>query len=145
MEKWRYSSAIPTSALDREEWSASSPGHFTPGKDPRYQFYRRLDRPQSRSGCCGVEKNLFPFAGNRTAAFQPVAIPTELCITRLCFLFQNTYLFSLHRATFFDFIFFLFLSFSCANFVIGLEFNVIIIIIITTIILWLLSLFYVCH
>jgi hypothetical protein len=25
-----------TSALDRGEWSASRPGRFTPGKDPRY-------------------------------------------------------------------------------------------------------------
>jgi hypothetical protein len=33
---------------------------------------RRLDGPQSRSGRCGVEKNLVP-AGNRNPVFQPVA------------------------------------------------------------------------
>ena len=31
-------------------WSTSRPGHFTPGKQTRYPLYRRLGRPQGRSG-----------------------------------------------------------------------------------------------
>jgi hypothetical protein len=47
------------------------------GKSPRYSLDRRLGGSQRRSGRCGEEKSLDP-AGIRTAAGQPVAIPTEL-------------------------------------------------------------------
>jgi hypothetical protein len=30
------------------------------GKSPQYPLERRLDGPQSQSGCCGEEKNLLP-------------------------------------------------------------------------------------
>jgi hypothetical protein len=46
-----------TSTLDGVEWLAARPDCFIPGETPRY---RRLGRRQSRSGRCGVEKNLFP-------------------------------------------------------------------------------------
>jgi hypothetical protein len=45
-----------TSALDGE-WSASRPGHFTPGgKSPRYALDRRLGGIQSRDWCGGEKK-----------------------------------------------------------------------------------------
>ena len=39
-----------TLALDEGGWSTSCPGHFTPWKETRYPFYRRLGGPQGRSG-----------------------------------------------------------------------------------------------
>jgi hypothetical protein len=44
--------------LDAGEWSASSPSRFS----SRYRLDRRLGGPQSRSGCCGVKKNLSPLS-----------------------------------------------------------------------------------
>jgi len=42
-EEYRYSSTLSlTSALDRVECSMPPPGHFTPWKETRYPFYRRL-------------------------------------------------------------------------------------------------------
>jgi hypothetical protein len=50
-----------TLALDGGEWSASRPGHFTPGgKNPRYPLDRRLGGPQNRSRRGGVERDLSP-------------------------------------------------------------------------------------
>jgi hypothetical protein len=44
-----------------------------PGKNSsRYPLDMRLTKPQNRSECCGEEKNL-AFAGNQTAAVEPVA------------------------------------------------------------------------
>jgi hypothetical protein len=51
----------------RWRWSASRPCHFTPGKKPRYPFYRRLRGPQSRSGRYGEVKIFYP-TGTRTPA-----------------------------------------------------------------------------
>jgi hypothetical protein len=43
--------------IDRGEWSASRPGHFTlQRKSHRYPLYRRLGGPQSRSAYGGEEK-----------------------------------------------------------------------------------------
>jgi hypothetical protein len=36
-----------------------APAALPPGKEPRYALDRRLDGPQSRSGRCGEEKNLY--------------------------------------------------------------------------------------
>jgi hypothetical protein len=47
---------------------------------PQYPSYRRLVRPQSRSGRCGEKKNL-TLAGISTPAVQSVAIPAELTRT----------------------------------------------------------------
>jgi hypothetical protein len=47
-----------TSALDRAEGSASLPGCFTPTEEPQYSLNRRLNWPQSWSGCFG-KQNLF--------------------------------------------------------------------------------------
>jgi hypothetical protein len=38
---------ILTSTLVRGEWSASRPGRFTPGKEPRYPLNKRMGGPQS--------------------------------------------------------------------------------------------------
>jgi hypothetical protein len=54
-----------TSALVGGEWSVSRSCRFTPGKEPRYPFYRRLGGPQSRSGQYGEVKILDP-TGTRT-------------------------------------------------------------------------------
>jgi hypothetical protein len=57
--EWRHSSTHSlTSALDGSEWSASSPGRFTPTEPPRYPLDRRLGGPQSRSGR-GGEENIY--------------------------------------------------------------------------------------
>jgi hypothetical protein len=59
--EWKYISTHSlTSALDGGEWSASRPGRFTPREmSPWYPLDRRLDGPQSRSGCGGEEKNSY--------------------------------------------------------------------------------------
>jgi hypothetical protein len=61
-----------------------APAALSPGKSPRYPFYRRLGGPQSRSGRYGEVKIFYP-TGTRTPAPphrasspKPVAIPTEL-------------------------------------------------------------------
>jgi hypothetical protein len=71
----RYSSTHSlTSALDGSEWLAVHPGRFTPqGKSSRYPLDRRLGGPQSRSGCCGEEKNSQPLLGLEPLIIQPVA------------------------------------------------------------------------
>jgi hypothetical protein len=38
-----------TLALDGGGWLTPCPGHFTPGKEARYAFYRRLGCPQGWS------------------------------------------------------------------------------------------------
>jgi hypothetical protein len=49
--EWRYNSTLSlTSSLDGGVWSTPRPGRFTPGKETRYPLYRRLGRPQGRSG-----------------------------------------------------------------------------------------------
>jgi hypothetical protein len=55
--------AFLTSALDEWEWSASSPGRFTPRESPLYQLDRRLGGLQSRSGRGGEEKYSQPPPG----------------------------------------------------------------------------------
>jgi hypothetical protein len=62
-----YRSTFLTSALVGGEWSVSRPFRFTPGKEPRYPFYRRLGGPQSRSGRYG-ELKIFDPTGTRTPA-----------------------------------------------------------------------------
>ena len=49
--EYSYSCTLSlTSALDGGGWSTPRPGRFTPGKETRYPLYRRLGRPQGRSG-----------------------------------------------------------------------------------------------
>jgi hypothetical protein len=69
-----------TSALAGGEWSASRPGYFTSGKEPRYPSDRRLGGPQSRSGRLG-EETILDITGTRTptprsSGPSPVAVPT---------------------------------------------------------------------
>jgi hypothetical protein len=71
---WRSGGKAPpflTSALDGGEWSASGPGHFTPGETPQVPtgLDRRVGGPQSRSGAMEKRKFLAP-TGNRTPAVQ---------------------------------------------------------------------------
>jgi hypothetical protein len=47
-------------ALDGGEWSASRPGHFTPGERAPNPLDWWLGGPQNRSGRCIVEKNISP-------------------------------------------------------------------------------------
>jgi hypothetical protein len=73
MGEWRYSSTIFDLGT---RWS--SVVSFVPrplfqrGNSHRYPLDGRLGGPQSRSGCCGTEKNL-TFSGNRTPAVQALA------------------------------------------------------------------------
>ena len=57
-------------ALDRGGWSASRPGRFTPGKETRYPWYRRLGVPQGRSGRV---RKVSPPQGFDPRTFQAVA------------------------------------------------------------------------
>jgi hypothetical protein len=72
-------SSFWTPALDGSEWSASSPGRFTPRESVpggpqswsgrfRYPLDSRLGGPQSLSERYGEEKNLAP-VGNEPRAF----------------------------------------------------------------------------
>jgi hypothetical protein len=54
-----------TLSLHCGEWLTSHPGHFTPGKEPRYPLYRRLGRYQNRSGGVWRIKTL-ALTGSRT-------------------------------------------------------------------------------
>jgi hypothetical protein len=73
MGEWGgVASLVLTSALDGCAWSASLPCHFIPRERvPGYMSNKTLDGPKSRSGRCGVEKNLSPF-GHRTPATQAI-------------------------------------------------------------------------
>jgi hypothetical protein len=44
-----------TSSLDRGEWSASHPGHFTPRERPGYPLNRKLGWCHSQLRCFGDE------------------------------------------------------------------------------------------
>ena len=57
-----------TAALEEGEWSAARPGRTLPPVKTGYPFYRRLGRPQGRSGRAG---NLVP-TGIRSRTVQPV-------------------------------------------------------------------------
>ena len=78
-----------TAALEGGEWSAAHPGRtLLPGKT-RYPFYRRLDRPQGRSGRA---ENLVPIP-----TVQPVAqslyrlsYPAHTH-THICFMYTHTH------------------------------------------------------
>jgi hypothetical protein len=63
--EWKYRSTVP---------------HCPRGRRSRYTLGRRLGGPQSRSGRCGVEKNIFPLSEikHRPSIPQTAAIPTEL-------------------------------------------------------------------
>ena len=58
-----------TAALEGGEWSAARPGRTLPPGENQYPFYRRLGRPQGRSG---QAENLVP-TGIRSRTVQPVA------------------------------------------------------------------------
>ena len=58
-----------TAALEGGEWSAARPGRTLPPGKTWYPFYRRLSRPQGRSGRA---ENLVP-TGIRSLTVQPVA------------------------------------------------------------------------
>jgi hypothetical protein len=51
-------------------WSTSRPGRFTPGRETRYSLYRRLGRPQGRSGWL---RKISPPPGFDPRTVQPVA------------------------------------------------------------------------
>jgi hypothetical protein len=78
MEESRYSSTILDLGI-RWRWIVS----FTPlplyprGNGLRFPLDGRLGEPQSRSGCCGEEKNVALLGIEpRPSSPQPVAIPT---------------------------------------------------------------------
>ena len=66
-----YSSTLPaTSALDGFGWSTPRPGRFTPGKENRYPFCRRLGVPQDQSE---QMQKISPRPGLDPLTVQPVA------------------------------------------------------------------------
>jgi hypothetical protein len=69
--KQTYSSTLSlTSALDRSGWLTPRPGCFTPGKETRYPFYRRLGGPQGMSG--RVRKISSPLPGYDSRTVLPI-------------------------------------------------------------------------
>jgi hypothetical protein len=69
--EYRYSSTLSlTLALDGGVWSTPRPGLFTPEKETRYPFCRRLGRPQGRSGRL---RKISPPPGFDPRTVQPVA------------------------------------------------------------------------
>jgi hypothetical protein len=75
MGEWRYSSTI-LDLCTTWRWVIN----FTPPllyhreKSPLYPLGKRLGEPQSRSECCGEEKDLVPLPGieSRASSLQPV-------------------------------------------------------------------------
>lgn len=65
--------SLLNSALGGGEWSTSSPGHLTPGKEQRYPLKRRLGWRQSRSGRSEEEESLFPLPRIEFRIVQPIA------------------------------------------------------------------------
>ena len=63
-----YLNSSMTVALDGGECSVARPGHTLPPGKIRYPFYRRLGRPQGRSGRA---ENLVP-TGIRSRTVQPI-------------------------------------------------------------------------
>jgi hypothetical protein len=57
-------------------WSTPRTGRFTPGRETRYWFYRRLGGPQGRSG--RVRKTTPPPGFDPRTVPWPVTIPSEL-------------------------------------------------------------------
>jgi hypothetical protein len=67
----RYSFTLSlTSALDAGGLSTSLSARFSPGKESRYQLYRRLDGPQGRSGQI---RKISALPGFDQRTLQPVA------------------------------------------------------------------------
>ena len=75
-----------TAALKGGEWSAARPGRNLPPGKTRYAFYRRLGRPQGRSG---RSENLVP-TGIRSRTVQPVA----QSLYRLSYPAQNIHMYT---------------------------------------------------
>jgi len=70
--EYSYSSTLSlTSTLDGGGWSATEPGCFTPRKETRYPFYRRLGEPQVRSGRV---RKISPPTGLEPRNVQPVRV-----------------------------------------------------------------------
>jgi len=67
--------AFITAALDRDEWSASYPKHFTAcGKRRHYPLHGSLGMPHSQLGCCS--KVSFPFQKlSSLLSFSPFSCP----------------------------------------------------------------------
>jgi hypothetical protein len=73
----RYSSTLSvTSMLDEGGWSVPRPDHFTPGKETRYELYRRLVGPRAGLDECGKSRPP-PEFDRRTV--QPIASPYTDC------------------------------------------------------------------
>jgi hypothetical protein len=68
MGEWMYRS---TFSWPRQKLEVSgqlhAPAALPPGKSPRYQFYRRLGGPQSRSGRYGEVKIFLPYRDSNSA------------------------------------------------------------------------------
>jgi hypothetical protein len=82
MGEWRYTSIILNLGT-RWRWSASPPSALPRRTCHRCTLDRRLGGPQSRSGRCGMKKNLLPLPGIELRLLgRPVyslfAVPTEI-------------------------------------------------------------------
>ena len=59
------------SALDEGGWLTPRPGRINPWKESRYPLYKRLDKPQGRSGRV---RKISPPPGFDLRTVQPIAI-----------------------------------------------------------------------
>jgi hypothetical protein len=70
--KVKFVSTILNLAVDGGEWSASCASRsIPPGKEPTFLNGEQTGGSPSRSGNCGVEKNLFPLPGNEPWPSSP--------------------------------------------------------------------------
>jgi hypothetical protein len=81
--EWRYSSTIlDVDTRWRREVSFMRHQPYSQRNDPEYPLARRLDGAQSRSGCCGEEKNLV-LAGIGTRPSNPYPVATSIKLPKL--------------------------------------------------------------
>ena len=89
-----------TATLKGGEWSAARPGGTLPPGKSRYPFYRRLVRPQGRSGRA---ENLVPI-GIRSRTVQPVfSRYTDWATQPTSIINANTFMVLLQRSFFYQY------------------------------------------
>jgi hypothetical protein len=74
MGKWRYISTLLDLGTRRKCVVSFKPCCFIPGKEPRYQWDRRLGGPQSQFGRCG-ERNILHW--RKLIPGRPVRSPSQ--------------------------------------------------------------------
>jgi hypothetical protein len=96
MGEWSYISTFHDLGISWRQVVIPRPSLFSPKeRAPRYQFYKRLGGPQSRSGRCGVQRDFLPPPGTeprssslRVRRYTDWAIPSSHCRKRCTFIWR---------------------------------------------------------